>query len=398
MKEFIGHRLKVSSVLAELQRTAPEPGQRLKDAPPYSLGRLTLVSALVLVASGVILAFLYQPTADGAAASLKRLHHPPSLAGIIHNVHRWSALLLMLLTMLHALRAWVIKAYRQPREIGWWSGVVLLLLVAGLGGTGYLLRWDIKAFALMDLVVSNLSGVPILGPLLISLILGGSGENMVPLSRGYAVHIWFLPAALALVLGLHLFAVARQGLLEKVERRTQRGPRLKRFPSVRWLPGLVFLLALLLLSILVPLDGEAIGPETIRPWPQPDWLLLFYFLPFWFFRENARVVGALIIPASVFLLLVVAPRIDHEENRRSISIALTILGLLAVGLLLGQASRLGTEVPIQGCPACHRPDILGGAPRNLAEFDIRDPDWLVFHLREPVDSILTPVESSEFDW
>ncbi len=193
-------RLRLQSSLAELENTAPERGRRLGDAPPYALGRLTLVMVLILMASGTVLAFFYQPTAQGAAASLARLHSLRSVGGVVHNVHRWSALFLIATTSLHALRAWAAKAYRTPREIGWWLGVVLLLLVAVMGGTGYLLRWDIKAFSLMDLIVTSLSGLPIVGSPLIALLLGGTGQGIIPLNRGYAVHVWFLPAVLVLII------------------------------------------------------------------------------------------------------------------------------------------------------------------------------------------------------
>ncbi len=161
---------------------------------------------------------------------------------------------------------------------------------------------------------------------------------------------------------------------------------------VRWLPALTLLVFVVAISVLAPTNGQGIGPETVSPWPHPDWLLLLYFLPFWFFRGEWRVVGTLAIPLAVFLLLFIAPRLDSRRARRSVSLGLVALGFLGVGLLLGQTARMGSEVPIQGCVACHQPAMLGGAPRSLAQFDIRDPDWLVFHFQEPVLSILTPLD------
>lgn len=67
-----------------------------------------------------------------------------------------------------------------------------------------------------------------------------------------------------------------------------------------------------------------------------------------------------------------------------------LLAALRRTLLFGQMSVMGARVPLPGCQACHRPGMVGGAPTRLSEFDIRDPDWLVFHLRDPQGSLLVP--------
>jgi len=45
---------------------------------------------------------------------------------------------------------------------------------------------------------------------------------------------------------------------------------------------------------------------------------------------------------------------------------------------------------MSGCQACHREGLIGGATTTLSDFDIRDPDWLVFHLRDPQNSLFVP--------
>lgn len=125
-------------------------------------------------------------------------------------------------------------------------------------------------------------------------------------------------------------------------------------------------------------------------WPHPDWLLMFYFLPFWFFKGETRILGALIIPLALLLLLTLAPRLGRAGARRGIIVGLAIFGVAGVFWLFAQTAAMGSKVPLQGCTACHRSTIVGGAPTQLYEFKIRDPDWLVFHLRDPEGSLLVP--------
>ncbi len=72
-----------------------------------------------------------------------------------------------------------------------------MLIVILMGATGYLLRWDIKAFALTDLIVSNFSDIPLLGQAVVVAMLGGSDLETVPLYGGYAYHVWIIPCFLA---------------------------------------------------------------------------------------------------------------------------------------------------------------------------------------------------------
>jgi quinol-cytochrome oxidoreductase complex cytochrome b subunit len=387
--DHIDQRLTLTPLLKILRETRPANYVSPWQAPPISPGRITLLLIILLFVSGLVLTLFYVPTAEEAAASVANLHETQPLGWLVHNVHRWSALLLLVFLVLHALRVWFARAYRYPRDLNWLIGLSLLFLVIILGGTGYLLRWDIKAFALMDLVISNLASVPVVGQFLVNLILGGSSPDVIPLSRGYALHIWFLPVVLFLAVSMHLLVAWRQGLAHQsaVWKNVA-----NRIPLKRWthfLPALALVALLLILSWATPHEFAS-DPGARSPWPNPDWLLMFYFLPFWFFEGQSRILGALIIPLAMAAGLALAPRLLRQKQRSYLLLFLAAAALVTVILLFGQMSTMGSQVPLPGCQACHRPGIIGGAPTTLSDFDIRDPDWLVFHLRDPEGSLLVP--------
>jgi ubiquinol-cytochrome c reductase cytochrome b subunit len=219
--------------------------------------------------------------------------------------------------------------------------------------------------------------------------LGGGEADVVPLYRGYALHVWFLPMLMFVLVALHLLVVWKQGLMEipTAWRRWQ-----EMFPRSRWLnllPGLTLVIILLTLSAITPHSDE-VDPAARSVWPHPDWLLMFYFLPFWFFKGEMRIVGTLVIPAALLIFLALAPRLAGAGIRPRLGVGLAIMGIVGVIWLFGQTSKMGYEVPLPGCNACHRSSIIGGAPGQLSEFEIRDPDWIVFHLQDPQGSLLLP--------
>jgi len=395
MKRWLETRLNIRPVMKAVRSSQPPDRISLREAPPFSLGRLSAMLVALLILSGFGLLLFYEPTAEGAANSLSRLHVDRPLGWLVHNTHRWSALMLFATAILHALRVWTARAFQAPRDLNWWFGLALLLLMIAMGATGYLLRWDIKAFALLDLMVANFSEIPIVGRSLVQAMLGGAELDRVPLYRGYAFHVWVLPLLLVTSVALHLVVAWRQGLAE----RPYRWQRWKaKLPTIRWLdlaPGVGLLALVLLFSALTPHEGQA-GPVDRSPWPHPDWILTFFFLPFWFLDQTSRAIGALAIPALLFLFLAFAPRLLSAGTRRWLLIGAGLFGVAGVIWLYSQISFIGYQIPFQGCNACHQPGVLGGAPTVLSEFEIRDPDWLVFHLREPQESILSPADSPEF--
>lgn len=387
LAHFLDARLNLRTVLRAIRDSQPESRIPLSRAPAVSMGRFTLMLLALLLLSGVALTYYYQPTAAGASVSLETLHRERPLGWLIHNTHRWSSLLILVTAVLHLLRAWLARAFRPPRDLNWWLGLSLFMTLFVLGGTGYILRWDIKATALMDLVVSNLGDIPVVGQLLVDLFLGGSVPGVIPLYRGYALHIWALPALLILLVGLHLLIAWRQGLSTGSSAWDRLRGRFDR--KLDPLPALLLLALVLGLSFVTPHFGDA-PAEFTSPWPHPDWLLMAYFMPFWFFRGEWRLVGALLVPLAVLAGLIAIPRLETRLRRGLASAIFGFVGIVGVALLLGATASMGASAPIQGCRACHQPGMLGSAPTSLSDFRTDDPDWLVLHMKQPVESILQP--------
>jgi menaquinol-cytochrome c reductase cytochrome b subunit len=110
------------------------------------------------------------------------------------------------------LRVIFYGAYKFPREVTWFTGVGLLVVVLGFGFTGYLLPWDQKAYWATTVGTRIAEVTPLIGNWILRVMRGGSELTAVTLARFFGVHVWFLPAALLALLGIHLYLIVRIGI------------------------------------------------------------------------------------------------------------------------------------------------------------------------------------------
>jgi quinol-cytochrome oxidoreductase complex cytochrome b subunit len=178
----------------------------------YALGSATLFVTLNQIVTGILLTVYYVPTPDHAYDSVQYITSQVPAGWLIRGLHHWGASAMVVLTVLHMLRVIFHGAYKYPREITWFTGVGLLLLVLGFGFTGYLLPWDQKAYW-ATIVGTRIAGVaPGVGDWILRVIRGGEELSAVTLARFFGAHVWILPAGLLTLLLLHLYLVVRIGI------------------------------------------------------------------------------------------------------------------------------------------------------------------------------------------
>ena len=178
----------------------------------YTLGSASLFVALNQAITGILLTIYYVPTPDHAYDSVQYITTQVPLGWLIRGLHHWGASALIILVVLHMLRVILFGAYKFPREVTWFTGVILLLVVIGFGFTGYLLPWDQKAFWATTVGTQIAGTPPLIGDYLLRIIRGGSEISAITLVRFFGTHVWVLPALLLLLIGIHLFLVIRNGI------------------------------------------------------------------------------------------------------------------------------------------------------------------------------------------
>ncbi|MEJ2607455.1 MAG: cytochrome b N-terminal domain-containing protein [Anaerolineales bacterium] len=178
----------------------------------YTLGSATLFVAINQGVTGILLTTYYVPTPDHAYESIQYITTQVPAGWLIRGLHHWGASAMVMLTVLHMLRVIVAGAYKFPREMTWFTGVLLLIVVLGFGFTGYLLPWDQKAYWATT-VGTRIAGVtPFIGDWILKIMRGGEGLSAVTLARFFGTHVWILPLTLILLLGTHLYLNVRIGI------------------------------------------------------------------------------------------------------------------------------------------------------------------------------------------
>jgi len=118
---------------------------------------------------------------------------------------------MVLVVFIHMLRVFFSASYKYPRELTWIVGVFLFLLTLGMGFTGYLLPFNQRSYW-ATVVGTNIAGVvPGVGTFILKALRGGTDVSALTLSRFFSAHIWILPAALAALIGVHLYLIMRHG-------------------------------------------------------------------------------------------------------------------------------------------------------------------------------------------
>jgi menaquinol-cytochrome c reductase cytochrome b subunit len=194
----------------------------------YTLGSATMFAFLSQAVTGVFLAMYYRPDATGGAyESIRYVTNEVFLGEFVRGMHRWGSTVMVILIFLHMARTFFFGAYKYPRELNWIIGVVLLILTMTMSFTGYLLPFDQRSYW-ATIVGVNINGTgPFVGPFLSDFLRGGAEFGATTLSRFYAIHMMLVPGLIAVMMGLHLYLVAKLGTTAPPWIKAETDPKLR---------------------------------------------------------------------------------------------------------------------------------------------------------------------------
>ncbi|SDI98391.1 cytochrome b6 [Salimicrobium sp. PL1-032A] len=179
----------------------------------YCFGGLTFFVTVIQILSGMFLTMYYVPDIENAWNSVYYLQMEVAHGQIVRGMHHWGASVVIVMLFLHTLRVFFQGAYKKPRELNWVVGVLLFFVMLGLGFTGYLLPWDNKAYFATQVGLEIAAATPVIGDQIRTLLAGDQSiVGAQTLTRFFAIHVFFLPAVLFVLLGAHFILIRRQGI------------------------------------------------------------------------------------------------------------------------------------------------------------------------------------------
>lgn len=378
----------------------------------------------IQVITGLALWVAYSAGSQTAWESVYYIQHEMWGGWFLRGLHHYTAQAMTVLLVFHLMQVVIDGAYKAPREINFWSGVILLLLVLALSLTGYLLPWDQKGFWATKVATSIAAITPFIGPELQKLVVGGSDYGHHTLTRFFALHAGIIPGAIIAFIVAHIYLFRRHGLTPKEPRRR---PDAAFWPD-QVLRDAVACLAVLLVVVffIIRYRGAELGAPADASEQfsaaRPEWYFLFLFQLLKYFPGGTEIWGAIVIPSLLMGVLVAMPfvgkwKLGHRFNIGFLWAMLAGVGLLtylartedarspefllavhsaerdaarvivlaqspdgiptagAVTLLRNDALTQGPKLFAKNCASCHRfdgHDGLGGQPKDkIAASDLK---------------------------
>jgi ubiquinol-cytochrome c reductase cytochrome b subunit len=268
---------------------------------PYMLGGLTFFGIVLLITTGIILDQFYNPSASGAHDSVVYIVTRVPLGNWIRALHYWGATIVIIGVTAHLIYVFLRRSYSPPREVQWWSGVCLLILLSGLAFTGTVLKGDQEGG---EALAHALAGAKLMGPAGIVLAPDFARSTSL-LARLHNMHVSLLPLLLLALVGLHFWLIRTLGIHTTEPKSEIFTAHLRKLTGY----GLFLVAGIGVLAAAFPpgIGYPAVdGVEITKPfWP---------FLWIYTAENTLGMVGMLVAPAIFFAFLIALPVIDRSDD------------------------------------------------------------------------------------
>jgi ubiquinol-cytochrome c reductase cytochrome b subunit len=193
----------------------------------FLLGEVILYSFIILLLTGTLLTFWFQPSMTdviyhGSYVPLHGVRMSEAYAStlnisfdvrgglLLRQIHHWSADLFMAGIMAHMIRIFFTGAYRKPREINWLIGIILFTLGLLEGLFGYSLPDDLLSGAGLRILEGVIQSLPLVGTYLAFFLFGGPFPGHLIVPRLYILHVLLIPGLILALVTAHLFLMFHQ--------------------------------------------------------------------------------------------------------------------------------------------------------------------------------------------
>jgi ubiquinol-cytochrome c reductase cytochrome b subunit len=359
--EWFDRRLQLAAPIREISE---HPVPRNTASWWYVFGSAALVIFLLQIVTGILLALIYVPSGAEAWSSLQTLNHDVTLGWFIRALHGWGSNFMVAIVLIHMVQVFLFGAYKFPRELTWIVGVFLLLMTLGMAFSGQVLRFDQDAYWGLGIGASIASHVPVLGPAMVKLMLGGPIIAGATLSRFFALHVFVIPGMLIGFVCLHLLMVLKLGINEwpmpgrLVRRATYANEyhQLTKKDGAPFVPYAVWKDLFFAASILLAVAACALyfgpfgptgvpDPTIIQTAPKPDYFFLWLYALLSLLPASMETPALLIGPVVAILALLLLPFLSGEGEKSWRRRPIAVLTVLLIAVTLGTFTHLAGLAP-----------------------------------------------------
>ena len=207
IKGWIEYRLPVFSMMQHSLVDYPTPRNLNYFWNFGSIAGIMLVSQIL---TGIFLAMHYAANTAIAFDSVEHIMRDVNYGWLLRYMHAVGASMFFIVTYTHMFRGLYYGSYKAPREILWWLGVAIFLIMMATAFMGYVLPWGQMSFWGATVITNLFSAFPLIGDPIVSWLWGGFSVDDPTLNRFFALH-FLLPFVLVGVVVLHLVALHQHG-------------------------------------------------------------------------------------------------------------------------------------------------------------------------------------------
>ena len=287
----------------------------------WNFGSLAGFFLLVQIITGVILSMHYTAHVDHAFDSIEHIMRNVNHGWLIRYIHMNGASFFFIVVYIHIFRGLYYGSYKAPRELLWWLGIIILLLMMATAFMGYVLPWGQMSFWGATVITNLFSAIPLIGDSITQWLWGGYSVDNPTLSRFYTLH-FLLPFLIVGVVVLHIVALHTHGSNNPLGI-DKKGPQdtipFHPFYTIKDLFGLSFALTIFFAVVFFAPDFLGHPDNYIPADPLktpahivPEW----YFLPFYaILRAIPDKLGGVIAMFSAIFVLFLLPWLDTSKVR-----------------------------------------------------------------------------------
>ena len=287
----------------------------------WNFGSLAGIALMIQIITGIFLAMHYTPHADHAFNSVENIMRNVNYGWLIRYLHAVGASMFFVVIYCHIARGLFFGSYKKPREIIWFTGIIIFLTMMATAFMGYVLPWGQMSFWGATVITNLFSAIPLVGDAIVTWLWGGYSVDNPTLNRFFALH-YLLPFIIVGIVVIHVIALHVPGSSNPsgVEPKTSKDTvPFHPYYTVKDVFG--FGVFLIIFFYFVFYKPNALGhPDNYIPADPlvtpahivPEW----YFLPFYaILRAVPDKLGGVIAMFGSIAILFLLPWLDKAKTK-----------------------------------------------------------------------------------
>ena len=176
----------------------------------YNFGFLAGIALMLQIVTGLFLTMQYTCHVDMSFDSVERIMRDVNYGWLMRYTHAVGASMFFVVVYLHIARGLFFGSYKRPRELIWFIGIIIFILMMATAFMGYVLPWGQMSFWGASVITKLFSAVPVIGDDIVVWLWGGFSVDNPTLNRFFALH-FLLPFVILGVVILHVVALHVHG-------------------------------------------------------------------------------------------------------------------------------------------------------------------------------------------